>query len=194
MNFQEFYIKSRTNENLSGVVHIYYDATGNRDGASVIINNSKTWRVKENYSLDCLLVHTSRLLDLSIVFNPLADAQIIVYADERAMQALQGRYPVDLLMPADEKSFNTKFLSNKLAVKTVDSIEEAVEHILCHSSRHSEVIISEKDENINYFINHVDSAAVYVNASTAPIKHDTQTIGFKEVNTYKLIVRGTKKK
>ena len=149
-----------------GVVHIYYDAKGQRELALAIINESKTRCVSANYALDCLLVHKARLFELSIIFNPLADAQITVYADERAMQALHGRYPVDLLKPADEKSYGTKFSNNELAVKTVDTIEEALEHISRYSSNQSEAIISESATHVELFTNRVKSAIVYVNTST----------------------------
>ena len=191
----------------AGIVHVYYDQTANRDKASAIINNSKTRRVSVCNALDCLIVHSSRLIDLSIVFNPLADARVTVYADERAMQALRGRYPADLLKPVDENSFGTEFLDYKMAVKTVDSIEEALEHIERYSSCHSEAIISEDTANIELFLNRVDAAAVYANVSTAftdgaqfglgaEIGISTQKLhargpmGLHELTSYKWVVRG----
>ncbi len=191
----------------AGIVHIYYDKTGNRERASAIINNAKTRRVSVCNALDCLIVHSSRLIDLAIVFNPLADAHVIIYADERAMQALRGRYPADLLKPADEKSYGTEFLDYKMSVKTVDDIEEALEHIARHSSRHSEAIISDDAENIELFLNRVDAAAVYANASTAftdgaqfglgaEIGISTQKLhargpmGLNELTSYKWVVKG----
>jgi glutamate-5-semialdehyde dehydrogenase len=141
------------------------------------------------------------------VFNPLADALVEIYADERAMQALHGRYPDDLLKPADEKSFGTEFLDYKMAVKTVDDIEEALEHISRYGSRHSEAIISDNAENIELFLNRVDAAAVYANTSTAftdgaqfglgaEIGISTQKLhargpmGLHELTSYKWVVRG----
>ena len=191
----------------AGIVHIYYDKTGIPDKASAIINNSKTRRVSVCNALDCLIVHSSRLIDLPIVFNPLADALVTIYADERAMKALRGRYPTELLQPVDENSFGTEFLDYKMAVKTVDNIEEALEHIQRYSSRHSEAIISENAANIELFLNRVDAAAVYANASTAftdgaqfglgaEIGISTQKLhargpmGLDELTTYKWVVRG----
>jgi glutamate-5-semialdehyde dehydrogenase len=187
------------------VVHIYYDKTGHRDWALAVINNSKTWRVGADYALDCLLVNYARLFDISIVFNPLADAQMVVYADERAMKHLQGRYPLDLLKPADEKSYSTKFLNNELAVKTVDTHEEALEHISQYGSRNCQGIISEDEEHIELFINHVDADAVFVNASTAfsdgsmlrsgtrkDIKmHDSEKLKVSELASNKVVIRGS---
>jgi glutamate-5-semialdehyde dehydrogenase len=191
----------------AGIVHIYYDKTGNRERASAIINNAKTRRVSVCNALDCLIVHSSRLIDLAIVFNPLADAHVIVYADERAMKDLRGRYPANLLKPADENSYGTEFMDYTMSVKTVDDIEEALEHIARHSSRHSEAIISDDAENIELFLNRVDAAAVYANASTAftdgaqfglgaEIGISTQKLhargpmGLNELTSYKWVVRG----
>ena len=191
----------------AGIVHVYYDKSGNRDRALAIINNAKTRRVSVCNALDCLIVHNSRLIDLAIVFNPLADAHVVVYADERAMQALSGRYPADLLNPIDENSYGTEFLDYKMSVKTVDNIEEALAHIARYSSRHSEAIISEDPANIELFLNRVDAAAVYANTSTAftdgaqfglgaEIGISTQKLhargpmGLNELTSYKWIIRG----
>ena len=148
------------------IVQIYYDKTGNRDLALSVINNSRTRRTIVDNTLDCLIVHSARLFDLSIVFNPLADAQVVIYADERAMQALQGRYPVDLLKKINENSYGTKFPDYAMAVKTVDSIEEALEHISRYGLCHIEGIISADANNIELFKNSVASDAVTVNVFT----------------------------
>ena len=191
----------------AGIVHIYFDKTGNRNLALDIINNAKTRRVSVCNALDCLIVHSSQLINLSYVFQPLADAHVIVYADDRAFQALFGRYPADLLKPADEKSFGTEFLDYKLAVKTVDDMEQALEHIARYSSRHSEAIISNNPENIELFLHRVDAAAVYANTSTAftdgaqfgmgaEIGISTQKLhargpmGLNELTSYKWVIRG----
>jgi len=191
----------------TGIVHIYYDQTGKRDQALAIINNAKTRRVSACNALGCLIVHSSQLLDLSFVFQPLADANVIVYADERAFEALQGRYPADLLKPVDENSYGTEFLDYRMSVKIVDHIEEALEHISRYSSRHSEAIISSDPANIELFLNRVDAAVVYANASTAftdgaqlglgaEIGISTQKLhargpmGLNELTTYKWVVRG----
>ena len=191
----------------AGIVHVYYDKTGNHERAMAIINNSKTRRVSVCNALDCLIVHSNRLIDLAIVLNPLADAHVVLYADERALQAMRGRYPEELLKPADENSYGTEFLDYKMAIKTVDHIEEALEHISRYSSRHSEAIVSEDKANIELFLNRVDAAAVYANTSTAftdgaqfgmgaEIGISTQKLhargpmGLDELTSYKWVVRG----
>ncbi len=191
----------------AGIVHLYFDKTGNREKACAIVNNAKTRRVSVCNALDCLIVHRGKLIDLSFIFNPLADSRVIIYADEPALQALKGRYPADLLFPADENSFGTEFLDYKMSVKTVDNIEEALGHIAQYSSKHSEGIISEDAANIELFLNRVDAAAVYANASTAftdgaqfglgaEIGISTQKLhargpmGLNELTSYKWIVKG----
>jgi glutamate-5-semialdehyde dehydrogenase len=191
----------------AGIVHIFYDKTGKRDHALAIINNAKTRRVSVCNALDCLIVHSSQLSDLYYVFQPLADAHVVVYADDRALQALWGRYPADLLNPIDENSYGTEFLDYKMSVKTVNHIEEALQHISLYSSRHSEAIISNDPANIELFLQRVDAAAVYVNTSTAftdgaqfglgaEIGISTQKLhargpmGLNELTTYKWIIRG----
>jgi glutamate-5-semialdehyde dehydrogenase len=191
----------------AGIVHIYYDKTGKREQALAIINNAKTRRVSVCNSLDCLIVHSSQLIDLYYVFQPLADARVIVYADDRALQALWGHYPADLLNPIDENSYGTEFLDYKMSVKTVDSIEEALKHISRYSSRHSEAIISSDPANIELFLQRVDAAAVYANTSTAftdgaqfgmgaEIGISTQKLhargpmGLNELTSYKWVIRG----
>ena len=191
----------------AGIVHTYLDKTGNRERASAIVNNAKTRRISVCNALDCLIVHQDNLNSLSVIFNPLADAHVIIYADERSFKALKGRYPTELLYPADETSFGTEFLDYKMAVKTVDNIEEALQHIEQYSSKHSEAIISETPENIEMFLNRVDAAAVYVNTSTAftdgaqfglgaEIGISTQKLhargpmGLHELTSYKWLIRG----
>jgi glutamate-5-semialdehyde dehydrogenase len=130
-----------------------------------------------------------------------------LYADEMAYLILNGHYPEKLLKQAGPEHFGTEFLSLKLAIKTVDNLDEALEHIATYSSKHSEAIISENSENIEFFLNQVDAAVVYVNASTAftdggqlglgaEIGISTQKLhargpmGVEELCTYKWIVRG----
>jgi len=191
----------------AGIVHTYYDRTGKREHALAIINNAKTRRVSVCNALDCLIVHSSQLTDLYYVFQPLADSNVMVYADERSYQALVGRYPANLLKSVDEKSYGTEFLDYKMSVKTVDNIEEALEHISRYSSRHSEAIISNDPANIELFLHRVDAAAVFANTSTAftdgaqfglgaEIGISTQKLhargpmGLNELTTYKWVVRG----
>ena len=104
---------------------------------------------------------------------------------------LEGRYPDHLLKPADNESFGTEFLSYKMAIKTVVSIDEAFAHIAKYSSKHSEAIISENKENCELFLKVVDAAAVYVNASTAFTDGAQFGLGAEiGISTQKLHARG----
>jgi glutamate-5-semialdehyde dehydrogenase len=97
----------------------------------------------------------------------LPESQVEIFADEQAMEALEEHYPEDLLKPATEESFGTEFLDYKMAIKTVASFEEALDHIAEYSSKHSEAIISENQEHLDLFRKLVDASSVYTNASTA---------------------------
>ncbi|MDR0712706.1 MAG: glutamate-5-semialdehyde dehydrogenase [Bacteroidales bacterium] len=191
----------------AGIVHTYLDRTCHRDKASAIINNAKTRRVSVCNALDCLIVHKRWLKELSIILNPLADAHVSLYADELSYEALAGHYPGDLLYHADESSFGTEFLDYKMAIKTVNGIREALAHIERYGSKHSEAIISTDRKNIEMFLESVDAAAVYANASTAftdgaqfemgaEIGISTQKLhargpmGLRELTGYKWVIRG----
>jgi glutamate-5-semialdehyde dehydrogenase len=191
----------------AGIVHTYFDEYGDLEKGKNIVNNAKTRRVSVCNALDCLIIHDSRLRDLPKIVKPLAEKQVELYADEMAYLILNGHYPEKLLKQAGPEHFGTEFLSLKLAIKTVDNLDEALEHIATYSSKHSEAIISENSENIEFFLNQVDAAVVYVNASTAftdggqlglgaEIGISTQKLhargpmGVEELCTYKWIVRG----
>ena len=191
----------------AGIVHAYFDAAGDLAHGRAIVLNAKTRRVSVCNALDCLLVHASRLIDLPTLLAPLAAAGVLVRADERAYPALRGLYPTDLLHPARPEDFGTEFLSLQLAVKTVDSLAAALAHIARHGSKHSEAIISEDAAAVEHFLNAVDAAAVYANASTAftdggqfglgaEIGISTQKLhargpmGLEELTSYKWQVRG----
>ena len=192
----------------AGVVHTFFDETGDLTQGAAIIANAKTRRVSVCNSLDCLLIHANRLADLPRLLAPLAAAEVQLYADAPALAALVGHYPTALLAPATEAHFGTEFLSLKMAVRTVASLPEALEHIAEFGSKHSEAIISEDAENLEIFLNAVDAAAVYANASTAftdgaqfgmgaEIGISTQKLhargpmGLEELTSYKWLVRGT---
>ena len=192
----------------AGIVHAYFDAAGDLAHGRAIVLNAKTRRVSVCNALDCLLVHKNRLIDLPALLAPLAAAGVLVRADERAYPALRGLYPAELLQPARPEDFGIEFLSLQLAVKTVDSLDVALAHIARHGSKHSEVIISEDAAATERFLNAVDAAAVYANASTAftdggqfglgaEIGISTQKLhargpmGLEELTSYKWQVRGT---
>jgi len=191
----------------AGIVHVYFDETGDLAKGSDIVFNSKTRRVSVCNALDCLIIHKNRLSDLPALVKPMAEKEVELFADEEAYAALKGYYPHNLLNHATPEHFGTEFLSMKLAVKTVGNFEDALDHIAEYSSKHSEAIVSENSVNIEAFLNQVDAAAVYVNASTAftdgaqfglgaEIGISTQKLhargpmGLEELCSYKWIVKG----
>ena len=137
----------------------------------------------------------------------MAQKQVAIFADERAHAALDGSYPHQLLHHAEAKDFGIEFLDYKMSIRTVESLDQAIEHIAEHSSRHSEAILSENPTSIETFLNQVDAAVVYANASTAftdgaqfglgaEIGISTQKLpprgpmGIKDLVTYKWKVEG----
>ncbi len=151
----------------AGICHTYFDSYGDSKKARKIVNNAKTRRVSVCNSLDCLIIHQNRLDDLAFICEPLQKSNVIIYADEKAYEALAGHYPNNLLQHATPESFGIEFLDYKMSIKTVNNIEEAIQHITDHGSKHSECIISENQENIILFEKMIDAACVYANVSTA---------------------------
>jgi len=149
----------------AGICHTYFDAYADIEKGKSVIFNAKTRRVSVCNALDCLVIHQDRLSDLPVLCEQLADKKVIIYADEPAYQVLHGKYP--FLERAQASSYGTEFLDYKMSVKTVSFIEGAIEHISLHSSKHSECIISENEQNIALFDKMVDAACVYTNVSTA---------------------------
>lgn len=191
----------------AGICHTYFDKDGDLGKGASIVNNAKTRRVSVCNALDCLIVHKDRLFDLAGLCSGLSESNVVIYADEAAYAALDGNYPAELLEHADSGSFGTEFLSYRMAIKTVDSLEEALGHIARYSSRHSEAIISENRETIDLFLRQVDAACVYANVSTAftdgaqfgfgaEIGISTQKLhargpmALPELNTYKYVITG----
>ena len=169
----------------AGVVHAYFDEFGDLDMGKRIIDNAKTRRVSVCNALDCLIIHRSRLADLPALLEPVEKKNVkIVYDD-----------------------FGTEFMDYKMAVKVVDSIDEAIEHIATYGSGHSECIITNNKDNAKRFQQLVDAACVYVNAPTsftdgaqfglgAEIGISTQKLGprgpmgLEEITTYKWLIEG----
>ena len=189
----------------AGVVNTYFDADGDLAMGTAIVCNAKTRRVSVCNALDCLIVHSSRLSDIGKICAPLAEKNVLIYADDRAYKALEGSYPK--LEHATEESFGTEFMDYKMALKTVDSLDGALEHIRLHGSGHSECIITENTTNAQRFQTEVDAACVYVNAPTsftdgaqfglgAEIGISTQKLGprgpmaLREMTTYKWLIDG----
>ena len=192
----------------AGICHTYFDKFGDQVKGSEIVFNAKTRRPSVCNTLDCLVVHESRKSELPELTQKLASEDVIIYADEEAYEILKGHYPEQLLFPATEESFGTEFLSLKMAVKTVDCIFDAINHINHYSSKHSEAIISEDRERVAIFTKLVDASSVYSNASTAftdgaqfglgaEIGISTQKLhargpmALEELTSYKWIIEGT---
>ena len=191
----------------AGICHTYFDRDGDLDNGAAIVTNAKTRRVSVCNALDCLIVHKDRLFDLPGLCSGVKDHDVVIYADEAAYAALEGNYPAELLLHADEDSFGTEFLSYRMAVRTVDSLDEALEHISRYSSKHSECIVTENKETADRFLREVDAACVYANVSTAftdgaqfgfgaEIGISTQKLhargpmALPELNTYKYVITG----
>ena len=189
----------------AGVVNTYFDAEGDLEMGCAIINNAKTRRVSVCNALDCLLIHESRLADLPALCQKMADKHVIIYADKQAYQALDGNYP--FLEPATDDSFGTEFMDYKLAIKTVASLDEALDHIDQNGSGHSEAIVTKNEQTARKFQAHVDAACVYWNAPTsftdgaqfglgAEIGISTQKLGprgpmaLEEITTFKWLIEG----
>lgn len=191
----------------AGICHTYFDEFGDVEKGKEIIFNSKTRRVSVCNALDCLVINENRLNDLPVLCEKLADKNVIIYADSQAYKALDGNYPSSLLKNADDESYGIEFLDYKMSIKTVTSITDAVNHISKYSSKHSECIVSEDENQINYFDKVIDAACVYTNVSTAftdgaqfglgaEIGISTQKLhargpmGLAELCSYKWIIKG----
>ncbi|MBR6882385.1 MAG: hypothetical protein IKN06_05390 [Bacteroidales bacterium] len=190
----------------AGVVNTYFDAEGDLAKGVRIVTNAKTRRVSVCNALDCLIVHSSRLPDLPAVVAEMAGC-VTLYADPRAYDALEGHYPPERLQPAGPDAFGTEYMDYKMAVKTVDSLREALDHIRQYGSGHSESIVTEDRAAARCFQASVDAACVYVNAPTsftdgaqfglgAEIGISTQKLGargpmgLEELTTYKWLIEG----
>ncbi|MEM9837320.1 MAG: glutamate-5-semialdehyde dehydrogenase [Bacteroidota bacterium] len=192
----------------AGICHVYVDATANPKWAKDIITNAKARRVSVCNALDCLVLHRSKLNELAAMVETLGSQHACeIFADAEAFATLQTSYPQHLLQPAEEVHFGTEFLSMRMAIKTVGSLGEALDHIAAHGSQHSEAIVSDDAANTERFLKEVDAAAVYANTSTAftdggefdlgaEIGISTQKLhargpmGLKELTSYKYLMVG----
>ena len=193
----------------TGICHVYVDEYANLDKAVKIIVNAKTSRPSVCNAEEVCLVHSA----VAAQFLPMLHRALV--EDRRAA----GEIPVELRLdpraekiipgtPAGPADFDTEFLDYILAVRVVDSVEEAIAHILAHSTHHSEAIVTENSTNAEKFVNETDSAAVYVNASTrftdggefglgcemgisTQKLHARGPMGLDELSTYKYIIRGS---
>lgn len=151
----------------AGVVHTYFDATGDKELGRKVIFNAKTRRVSVCNALECLIIDESRLGDLPYLVEPMAEKDVRIEADAPSYAALKGHYPATLLWEAGEEAFGKEHLDYVLSVKTAASMDEALKHIAKYSTRHSEGIITTSEANKQRFFREVDAAAVYANTSTA---------------------------
>ncbi|MEG2163954.1 MAG: glutamate-5-semialdehyde dehydrogenase [Bacteroidales bacterium] len=191
----------------AGICHAYFHTAGDIEKCKAIIFNAKTRRVSVCNAIDSIIVDVARVNDLPELCSLLKDKSVIIYADDQAFAALDGKYPCELLKKADKDSFGTEFLDYKLSIKTVDGIDGALEHIRKYSSKHSETIISEDSDANDRFCKEVDAACVYTNVSTAftdggqfglgaEIGISTQKLhargpmGLNEITSYKYLIRG----
>lgn len=191
----------------AGIVHTYLDKSGDIEKAAKIVTNAKTRRVSVCNALDCLVIHQDKLEDLPKIAQPLGEKQVKVFADKPAYEVLKESYPKALLFEAEDEHFGTEFLAMTMSIKTVPSLESALEHIAKHSSKHSEAIVAEDQAALDIFLKSVDAAAVYANTSTAftdgaqfglgaEIGISTQKLhargpmALEELTSYKWIIRG----
>jgi glutamate-5-semialdehyde dehydrogenase len=189
-----------------GICHLFVDDTADLDAALQIIHNAKTQRPSVCNALDTILVHRSIAKDfLPRVIQHLAPAGVTFRADSTAASMLQ---PLDqTVSPAGPDDFDTEWLSLVLGLKVVDDLDQAIDHIAAHSTAHSDGILTRTESNAERFIAEVDSAAVYVNASTrftdgtelglgAEVAVSTQRLhargpmALRELTTYKWVIRG----
>jgi len=188
-----------------GICHVYVDDHADPAKAIPIVHNAKIQRPTVCNALDTLLVHRAVADDLlPRVADDLATAGVELRCEPRALSILEAHPAV---RPAGEKDFDTEFLSLVLAVKVVDSLDEAMDHIHQHGTHHSDAIVTEDYTHALRFVNEVDSAVVYVNASTrftdggqlglgAEVAVSTQRLhargpmGLAELTTYKWVVLG----
>lgn len=188
----------------TGIVHVYVDKEADFQKALAIIENAKTSRPSVCNAMEVLLVNRAIASDfLPLVKDRLVDDRersVELRLDEQAQAIISGT-------AAQEQDFDTEFLDYILAVKVVDGVEEAVDHIEAHSTHHSDAIVTENPETAAYFTQQVDSAAVYVNASTrftdggqfglgcemgisTQKLHARGPMGLREMTSYKYIVSG----
>ncbi len=207
INFVRDTAKIPVIETGAGVVHCYFDESGDVDIAKDIINNAKCRRCSVCNTLDTLIINSNRLNDLPEICSKLAENKVLIHADERAFNALIGHYPESLLKKITQDIWDTEWLSMQMGLKTVDSLDEAIQHISKYGSGHSECIISEDTDSQHKFQTLVDAACVYINVPTsftdgsqfglgAEIGISTQKLGargpmaLEEITTYKWIIEG----
>lgn len=188
-----------------GICHLFVDETADLARSLEVIYNAKTQRPTVCNALDTLLVHTKVAADfIPKVVERLSCGGVSFRLDEKALSLVQAASSIQRAGPSD---WDIEWLSLILGIKVVKGVDEAIAHISAHSTGHSDGILTETIHNANRFINEVDSAAVYVNASTrftdgaqfglgAEVAISTQKLhargpmGLRELTTYKWVVQG----
>jgi glutamate-5-semialdehyde dehydrogenase len=188
-----------------GICHVYVDQSADPAMVVPIVHNAKVQRPTVCNALDTLLIHRKVAPELlPIIADDLARVGVELRCEPRALEILAD-HPT--ARAAGEDDFDTEFLALVLAVKVIDGLDEALDHILQHGTQHSDAILTENYEHAMRFVDEVDSAAVYVNASTrftdggqfglgAEVAVSTQRLhargpmGLKELTTYKWVVFG----
>lgn len=175
----------------AGICHTYVDKDADKEKAVNIVFNSKTRRVSVCNALDCLVVHSDRVGDLPAMGQKLKEKEVTIFADERAYNELKDSYPASLLHLAQEEHFGTEFLDYKMAIKTVNSFEEAMHYVQEKTSGHSEAIVTENQDLADKYLMAIDAAAVYHNTSTAFTDGAQFGLGAEiGISTQKLHARG----
>jgi len=190
-----------------GICHLFVDENADLTASLPVIYNAKVQRPSTCNSLDTVLVHKKIAPEfLPRLVAALSPAGVTFRADLRAYSCVADRDP-EIVIPAGPDDFDTEWLSLILGLKVVDNLDEAIQHIATHSTAHSDGILTENSDNAARFINEVDSAAVYVNASTrftdgsqfglgAEVAISTQRLhargpmGLPELTTYKWVAEG----
>ena len=190
----------------TGICHVYVEKSADLDMALKIIENAKTSRPSVCNAEEVLLVDKA----IAEKFLPMLHKLLVAERIKNPVQLRLDPTAASIIpgTPAEDKDFDTEFLDYILAVKCVEGVQEAVAHISAHSTGHSEAIISKDDAAIAYFTTNVDSAAVYVNASTrftdggefglgcemgisTQKLHARGPMGLRELNVYKYVIRGS---
>ena len=188
------------------MVSAYFDRSGNLEMGQKIVTNAKTRRVSVCNALDTLLLHRERLADLPALCAGAVEKGVRIYADSEAFPVLAAVWP-EITSPADENTYSTEWMDYKMGVRTVGSLDEAMEHIARYGSGHSECIITDDAYAAERFQRDVDAACVYVNAPTsftdggqfglgAEIGISTQKLGprgpmgLREITTYRYLING----
>lgn len=209
INFVRDTAKVPVIETGAGVVHCYFDKDGDLNIGKDIIDNAKTRRCSVCNALDTLLINIDRLKDLPELCSKVAVKGVKIHADEQAYKALYGKCPAELLFKNtdDNEIWHTEWMSMQMGIKTVKSLDDALQHIAIYGSGHSESIITEDAEAQKKFQALVDAACVYVNVPTsftdgsqfglgAEIGISTQKLGargpmaLEEITTYKWLING----